>query len=296
MNFILIGSVESSNIFLTKSIERGFRPIHVFGLDEQYSENVSGFFPIYKTAEDNGIPSTKFKNINNEVSKIKRLEPDYIFVIGLSQMVSEELIACARDYAIGMHPTPLPRFRGRAAIPWQVILGVSESAVSLFRITEGMDDGDILWQEPYYIEPDDYAFDVHMKVYESLGKAIGHLLNGLSKEIINPAQQDHSKATYLLVRREEDGQIDWKEPIEKIYSLIRGASKPYPGAFSYYEGKKVIFNRAEIIEDSPYIGINGQIAKIENGSIYIVVNDKLLKIADYTAEDRIKLVVGKKFR
>ena len=296
MNFILIGSVESSNIFLIKCIEKGFIPAHVFGLDEQYSENVSGFFPIYNTAENNGIPATRFKKINDETSKIKELEPDYIFVIGLSQIVNRELIACAKDCAIGMHPTPLPKFRGRAAIPWQIILGVKESAVSFFKITEGMDDGDILWQEPYYIDPDDYAFDVHQKVYEALGKAIGNLLNGLSKGTIKAVQQDHSQATYLLIRREEDGQVDWKQPIEKIYSLIRGASQPYPGAFSYYEGKKVIFNRAEIIENSPYIGINGQIAKIDNGTIYIVVNDKLLKITDYTAEGKIRFVVGKKFR
>jgi methionyl-tRNA formyltransferase len=279
-----------------KCIEQGFIPVHVFGLDEQYSENVSGFFPIHKTAEDNGIPATKFKKINDEINKIREIGPDYIMVIGLSQIISKELIACAKDYAIGMHPTPLPKLRGRAAIPWQIVLEVKESAVSLFKITEGMDNGDVLWQEPYCIGPDDYAFDVHQKVYEALSKATANLLNGLYEGTIKPIQQDHSQATYLLIRREEDGQVDWKEPIEKIYSLIRGASKPYPGAFSYYEGKKVIFNRAEIIENSPYIGINGQIAKIDGGVIYIVINDKLLKITDYTAEEEIRFVAGKKFR
>ncbi|NLX90372.1 MAG: methionyl-tRNA formyltransferase [Firmicutes bacterium] len=296
MNFILIGSVESSNIFLLKAIENGFLPSHVFGLDEQYSENVSGFFPIYKTAEDNRIPFTRFKKINDNFSKIKEIKPDYIFVIGLSQIISRELITCAKIFAIGMHPTPLPKFRGRAAIPWQIILGVKESAVTFFRITDGMDDGDILWQEPYYIDSDDYAFDVHQKVYAALGKATGILLNKLSEGTIKPVPQDQSQATYLLIRREEDGQIDWKEPIESIYSLIRGVSKPYPGAFSYYEGKKVIFNRAEIIKNSSYIGINGQIAKIENGAIYIVVYNNLLKITDYTAKEKIRFVVGKKFR
>lgn len=296
MNFVVIGSVESSNVFLNNCIKKGFIPAHVFGLDEQYSEKVSGFFPIYKTAEDNGIPATRFKKINDETSKIKKLEPDYIFVIGLSQIISRELIACAKNFVIGMHPTRLPKFRGRAAIPWQIILGIKESAVSIFKITEGMDDGDIFWQEPYYIDPDDYALDVHQKVYDALVKATEKVLNGLSGGNITAVQQDHSQATYLLIRQEEDGQIDWNEPAENIHALIRGASKPYPGAFSYYERKKVIFNRAEIILNSPYIGINGQIADIKKGIVYVVVNDKLLKITDYTSEEEIRFVIGKKFR
>ncbi len=296
MNFIVIGSVESSNIFLTKCIEMGFIPAHVFGLDEQYATNVSGFFPIYETAEEHRIPSTRFKKINDEINKINEIEPDYIFVIGLSQLISPELISCAKKGAIGLHPTPLPKFRGRAAIPWQILLGVRDSAVTLFKISEGMDDGDILWQEPYCIEPDDYAEDVHKKVYIALEKATEKLLSGLAEGTIKGVPQDNSKATYLLIRREEDGQIDWKEPVDKIYALIRAASTPYPGAFSFYEGKKVIFNKAEIINDSPYIGINGQIAKVENRKIYIVVNDKLLKITDYYVKEEVRFIVGKKFR
>lgn len=296
MNFIVVGSVESSNIFLEKCIEIGFIPTHVFGLDEQYAANVSGFFPIYKTAEKNRIPSTRFKKINDEFNKIKEIEPDYIFVIGLSQLISTDLISCAKKCAIGLHPTPLPKFRGRAAIPWQILLGVRDSAVTLFKITEGMDDGDILWQEPYYIEPDDYAEDVHEKVYIALEKATEKLLTGLAEGTIKEVPQDDSKATYLLIRREEDGQIDWNEPIDKIYALIRAASRPYPGAFSFYEGKKVIFNKAEVVNNSPYIGINGQIAKIENGNIFVVVNEKLLKITDYCAKEEVRFIIGKKFR
>lgn len=300
MRFIVIGSVESSNIFLTKCIKTGFLPVYVFGLDKQYAKGVSGFFPIYKTAKDNGIPSTRFKKINDEIEKIGEIEPDYIFVIGLSQLISKELIACAKEGAIGMHPTLLPKLRGRAAIPWQIILGIRESAVSLFKITGGMDNGDILWQEPYYIDADDYAQDVHEKVYKALGGAAENLMVGLSNGTIKAVPQIHEEATYLLIRREEDGQIDWKDPIEKIYALIRGASHPYPGAFSYYEGKKVIFNRAEIIENSPYIGINGQIARFEKRGggmdLYIVVDNKLLRIFDYSIDEDIEFGVGKKFR
>jgi len=296
MKFIVIGSVESSNIFLIKCIESGYVPSHVFGFDERYSANVSGFFPLYKTAEDNGIPSTRFKKINDEILTIKEIAPDYIFVIGLSQLISKELIACATEGAIGMHPTPLPNYRGRAAIPWQIILGVRESAVSLFKLTESMDDGDILWQEPYIIDPDDYAKDVHDKVYATIERAVEGLMKGLSNGSIHGIPQDHGQATYLLIRREEDGQIDWKDPIEKIYALVRGASAPYPGAFSYYEGKKVVLNRVKIIENSQYIGINGQIAKVKKDGIYVVVDDKLLCITNYSVEDEIKFVVGKKFR
>ena len=99
----------------------------VFSLDEKYSKNVSGYYPIHKIAEENGIPYHKFRKINEEenINLIKEISPDYIFVIGLSQLIDKEIIDSAKKGVIGYHPTPLPKFRGRAAIPWQILLGIN---------------------------------------------------------------------------------------------------------------------------------------------------------------------------
>ena len=147
MKAILIGSVGSSKEMLQAMIDVGFPVSCVFSLDEAASGPVSGYQPIHELAAANGIRYQKFKKINDEenVALIREIAPDLV----------------------GFHPTALPKMRGRAANVWQVLLGVHEAKVSLFFIDEGTDSGDILGQEPYYIEDTDYAEDVGRKIDEA---------------------------------------------------------------------------------------------------------------------------------
>lgn len=295
MSFILIGSVESSEVFLKQCLKNGLIPKHVYGLDEKYAENVSGYSPIYRLAIENGIPGDSFCKINECNESIKEQNADFIFVIGLSQLISKEIINAANIVTIGLHPTKLPRYRGRAAIPWQILLGETQSAVSFFGIQEGIDNGPLYWQEPYSIGVEDYAEDVHQNIYAAIRRFVDKGLRSLLANEIIPIIQNEKDATYLLIRREEDGLIDWNKSVDEIFSLIRAESKPYPGAFSYYNGNKIIIWKAEIIYPSPYIGINGQIAEITDGTFSVVVGNSLLRVFDAEIIGDSPLCIGKKF-
>jgi methionyl-tRNA formyltransferase len=299
MKSILIGSVGSSKIALQTMIELGFPLDVVFSLDEQYSKNVSGYEPIHKIAEQLGITYTTFRNINDEncISIIKQIQPDYIFVIGLSQLVGEEIIQSAKKGVIGFHPTPLPKFRGRAAIPWQILLGMEKSKASLFFIDGGMDSGPIIGQREYQIEQNDYASDVGRKCVIALEELLRIYLPKFLNNTIKAVKQDESQATYLLKRIPEDGCINWSEPVENIQCLIRATSYPYPGAYSMYKGKtKVIFWKADKLENNKYIGMPGQIAEIGENYIDVVCINGLLRIYEYSSEDTARFVVGHKFK
>lgn len=295
MRFILIGAVESSEVFLKGCIRNDLIPIYVFGLDKKHAKNVSGYRAIYEYARKEGIEAAAFDYINECTEKIKELKPEYIFVIGLSQLISQEVINCAQKAAIGLHPTLLPRYRGRAAIPWQILLGVQKSAVSFFKIEAGMDDGAIYAQIPYQIDPMDDAQLVHKKVYQAIDLFTNKcLLKVLNDEII-PKNQNEKNASYLLARREEDGLINWNDKPEKIERLVRATTKPYPGAYSYYKGKKIVIWKAELINESQYIGINGQIAEIKKDHFSVIVGiNKLLRIYETEGVEEIPLVIGAK--
>ncbi len=296
---VFIGSVLSSKVALETLIECGISIDLVCSLDEKYSKNVSDYYPIHEIAEKNGIPFFKFKKVNSPevLVAIQKVNPDFIFVIGLSQIISKDILNLANKYAIGFHPTPLPKFRGRAALPWQIILGVRESKVSLFKLDEGMDSGDIICQYPYVIDENDYAMDVYTKVCKAMKLALKKCLDNIYNDSVNFVKQREEDATYLLVRRPEDGKIDWNWSGNKIHTLIRAVSKPYPGAFAYYKDKKVIFWKANIEKNEKYIGIPGQIAWIgSNGEIGIVAKDSLIVVTDYFTEDSdVAFVVGHKF-
>lgn len=299
MKTILIGAVTTTRRVLEAMVEVNFPISYVFSLDDAVSENVSDYDPVFKTAEKFNVPYKKFKKINDEenVKIIKEIEPDYIFVIGLSQLVKDEIINAAKKGVVGFHPAPLPKYRGRATNVWQQLLGVKESAVSVFFIDDGIDSGDILAQEPYYIEDDDYAQDVLDKGDEAAIVAMKRVLQQMMDGTLNPVKQNDEEASYTLKRSPEDGLIDWNQSIKDIHLFIRAISKPYPGAFSMYDGKsKIIIYRAEILPNDRYIGFNGQIAELRKDGFDVVCKDGLLRVTDYENVDNVKMFVGHRFR
>lgn len=159
MKSVLIGSVKSSEVMLEEMISINFKVDMIFSLDESLSKNVSGYYPIHETAKKYNIPYVKFYKINDEknVKILEKIAPDYIFVIGLSQLIDDAILKIPNQGCIGFHPTPLPKFRGRAAMVWQMLLGVHETKCTLFMLDGGMDSGDILGQQEYVIEDTDYA-------------------------------------------------------------------------------------------------------------------------------------------
>lgn len=299
MKTILIGAVTTTRRVLETMVEVNFPISYVFSLDDAVSENVSDYDPVFKTAEKFNIPYKKFKKINDEenVKIIREIDPDYIFVIGLSQLVKDDIIKVAKKGVIGMHPAPLPKYRGRASNIWQHLLGEKKSALSIFFIDDGIDSGDILAQEPFEIADDDYCQDVCDKADEAAVVAMKRVLTQMLDGTLKPFKQNDEEATYTLKRSPEDGLIDWNQPIKDIHLLIRAISRPYPGAFSLYDGKsKIIIYKAEMLPNKRYIGFNGQIAEIREGSFDVVCKDGLLRVTDYENVDNVKMFVGHKLK
>lgn len=299
MKTILIGAVTTTRRVLETMVEVNFPISYVFSLDDAASKNVSDYDPVFETAEKFNVPYKKFKKINDEenIKIIKEIEPDYIFVIGLSQLVKDEIINAAKKGVVGFHPAPLPKYRGRATNVWQQLLGVKESAVSVFFIDDGIDSGDILAQEPYYIGENDYCQDVLDKIDEAAIIAMRKVLIGLRDNTLVPVKQNDEEATYTLKRSPEDGLIDWNQSIRDIHLLIRAISRPYPGAFSMYDGKsKIVIYKAEVLENKKYIGFNGQIAELRKDGFDVVCKDGLLRVTDYENVDNVKMFVGHRFR
>lgn len=299
MKTILIGSVTTTRKLLETMIEMNFPVSYVFSLDEKYSKNVSDYDPVHITAEKNNIPYKTFRKINDieNVSIIKEIEADFIFVIGLSQLISDEIINSAKVGCVGFHPAPLPKFRGRASNVWQQLLGVKESKSTLFFIDSGIDSGDILGQETYYIGDNDYAQDVCDNSDIAAVKAARKVLQEIMDGTLKPIKQNDNEATYTLKRTPEDGVIDWNLPIDELHLFIRAISKPYPGSFSMYDGEhKVIIYRADKLENNKYYGFNGQIAEINDQYIDIVCNGGLLRVTEYENVDNVKLIVGHRFK
>lgn len=226
-------------------------------------------------------------NINDRDVKdsIKKRNPDFIFVIGWSQIIDKEILEIPKKDIFGTHPSILPKNRGGAVIPWQILNNETKSGVTLFRLEESLDSGDIVAQEIFDIDEDEKALTFYNKIIEAGKKLIEKNLLNILKGDYGFTPQNNKLATLLGARKPEDGLIDWRKDSATIDRLIRAVGKPYPGAYSYYNFKKVIILEAEPFKEDKYQGVPGSILASENDGIIVQTGNGLIKIKKIYVEN-----------
>jgi methionyl-tRNA formyltransferase len=299
LRFVLIGAVGSTLIALETMVEIGVPPICLFTLDAAKSKRHSDFVDLKPIAKRYNVPVKEIVNINapDTLNAIANLNPDYIFVIGWSQICSKEFLSIPKKGVIGYHPSLLPENRGRGVIPWTILQRKKETGSTLFWIDEGLDSGDILAQESFKISLDETATTLYRKHEDCLKKllvgSIPKILDGTAPRI----PQDHSRATYCSKRIPDDGYIDWNLPAESIWTLIRAVTHPYPGAFTFYKEKKVILWEADYIGEAPYFGLPGQIQNVSKEGALVQCGDrKHILIKKIQLENEIEVSPEKFFK
>jgi len=183
----------------------------------------------------------KVNNIN-DVEAVQYLDvqrPDWLFIIGWSQIARGPVLRSARHGVLGMHPTLLPVGRGRASIPWAILKGLPETGVSLFQLDDGVDTGPVLMQQGIPIAPRETATTLYDKVvaaHRTLMRAAWPLLVAGRLE---GRPQDEAAATLWPGRTPADGRLDPSMTSEQMDRLVRATTRPYPGAF-WEDGNRII--------------------------------------------------------
>ena len=290
MRIGLIGGVKSSAITLQKLCDHKLDVVEVFGYQPKSTALVSGYYDLETICVENSINFTPFVKINDHAEKIKSLDLDFLLVVGISQLVSEAIIEAPKLGAIGFHPTKLPKGRGRAPVAW-LVNEIEEGAATFFMLEEEADAGAILSQEYFKVILEDDAKSVESKLYKAMGYSLDSLLPQLAKGELTPVIQDNSLATEFGIRKPEDGLIDWSDSAYKIDRIIKAASDPHPGAFTYSEMKKIQVKASRPEKELNIKGIQGRILKINKNEVLVQTDIGLIWIT-VSSEDLNKLRVG----
>ena len=255
MKIVFVSSVEDGRYYLEEimSVKKSCTGIEaIVGLDGTPSKSNRADFD--DLAEKYGIKLIKTRDINSgeTLSEIRNLNPDWIFVFGWSQLLKKDLLSIPKEGCIGTHPTLLPKYRGRAPVPWSIIKGLTKSGLTFFHINEGVDTGDILAQKEFDIDFADTAKDIHGKITRVGRQMIREFIPLLERGNPPRIPQDPQKHIENWPKRTpKDGLIDWDCSTNAIYNLIRAVTHPYPGAFALEKGRKVYIWSAEI-EKAPF--------------------------------------------
>lgn len=238
------------------------------------------FESVRELAERHGIPYvTTDINLPENRERVREIAPDFLLSFYYRNMIKPAVLELARRGALNLHGSYLPKYRGRVPVNWAVINGETETGATLHYMVEKPDAGDIVDREKVSIEFTDTSLDVFNKVTAAavtvIARAWPKLLDGTAPRI----PMDLKAGNYCGGRKPADGLIDWTKSAVQIYNLIRGVTHPYPGAFSFLDGEKVIFWSAWPVAGS---GEPGMI--VSTGPLLVGTGDGLLEIRTLQVE------------
>lgn len=289
MRALLIGAVEGTRVaFDALLASPDWRIVAVMTLPPSLASRHSDFVDLAAIAAAAEIPVMAVANCNapDVVEQVRAMAPDLVFVIGWSQICGPALRAAVADRIIGYHPAALPRLRGRAVIPWTILLDEKITASTLFQVAEGVDSGPIIAQQFFHVAPRETAGTLYAKHMHALRQMLEACLADLAAKPMQGVQQDDTLATWAARRCPTDGEIDWRQPVHAIDRLIRAVGRPYPGAYTQDGDSRLVIWAAEPAADGErYHARPGQVIARDEGALLVTCGDGgALKVTDFAGD------------
>lgn len=178
---------------------------------------------------------------------LREQRADVALVVAYGRILPKDVLDAPRLGCVNVHASILPRYRGAAPITWAVVHGEPESGVSLMKMDEGMDTGDVLDVLTAPIGEDETAGELSERL-----SALGALAvrKGLPRYLageLTAAPQDHAKATTAPMLQKSDGKMDFARPARAVHDHVRGMT-PWPGAFTSVRGKTLKVHRTAVTD------------------------------------------------
>ena len=156
---------------------------------------------------------------------------------------------------INVHPSLLPRWRGAAPIQRTLMAGDTETGICIMQMDAGLDTGDILLQERYFVDDFTDAGMLHDELAFAAGSLVLQTLDRFKNGTIKPVKQPCEGVTYAKKITKQEYQIDWSMSAKDIRNKIRGLS-PSPGAYFMHQGEaiKILSAGASAVSAEKYFG------------------------------------------
>jgi methionyl-tRNA formyltransferase len=249
MKIIFFGATKFSEAMLFHLLSNKFKVEAIFTIPEEFHISYSNekvknynYADLNLIANEHDIKlyevdSVADKKINDYYEIIKEIAPDIILVLGWYYMVPKKIREIAKFGAWGIHASLLPKYAGGAPLVWAIINGEKEAGVTLFKLDDGVDDGDIIAQRSFPIEFQDTIKEIYEKAIEASQTILIEALNNVDR--IEFKLQDKSKIEIYPQRKPEDGKIDLTKTAIENYNFIRAQTRPYPGAYTTIDEEKI---------------------------------------------------------
>ncbi len=291
MRIAIIGQQKFGKAVLDAFIERGDTVAGVFCTPEKPGTAPD---PLRVGAEQRGLRLFQLPSLKGPeaLSALRDLDVDLGIMAYVLQFAPEEFTSIPRHGTIQFHPSLLPRYRGPSSINWPIIRGDTLTGLTIFRPSDGLDEGPVLLQKETPIGPDDTLGSVYFDRLFPLG--IAALLEAADLVVGGRATatvQNESEASYEGWCRDSEAEINWHNHVDLVYNLIRGCN-PAPGAWTRLNGKKLQIFDARKHPARTFSAVKGRIGAVTamtDQSLFVTAQGGQIEVFALRLEDGKKL-------
>lgn len=225
-----------------------------------------------------GIRLFQPENVNQQdlIKEIELFKPNLFLVCSFGQILGSRLLSLPSKFALNLHASLLPKYRGAAPVNWAIINGERVTGVSIFKMEAGLDRGEIAVQKSCQIEPEDDALSLEEKLSQLAVELLQEVLEKLDKNSLKFRPQE-GEVSYAPKLKKEDGLLDWNWDAEQIQNRVRGL-QPWPCAFSYLRGELFKIYSAKVIQSQA--GSPGEIIFLNKESLLVKCGQDALSLLE----------------
>jgi methionyl-tRNA formyltransferase len=290
MRIAIVGQQDFGKAVLEAFLARGDEVAGVFCAPEKPGARPDA---LKVAAEERKVKLFQFASLKSDEAKaaLQGLNADIGLMAFVLQFAPQDFVGIPKRGTIQYHPSLLPKYRGPSSINWPIIRGDTQTGLTIFRPTDGLDEGPVVLQKETEIGPDDTLGTVYFDRLFPMGvkamlEAADLVISSKHKEVV----QDESQATYEGWCRKAEARLNWANHVDFVYNTIRGCN-PAPGAWTTLEGRELQIFDARKHPVRTFGAVKGKVGEV------VEVTDKSFQV---TAQGgrievlRAKLGDGKK--
>jgi len=238
MRLAIIGQQDFGKAVLEAFLARGDQVAGVFCAPEKPGARAD---VLKVAAQEKSVPVFQFASLKGAEAtrQMKALDAEIGIMAFVLQFAPQEFVKIPKHGTIQYHPSLLPKYRGPSSINWPIIKGETKTGLTIFRPTDGLDEGPVILQKETPIGPEDTLGSVYFDRLFPMGvkamlEAADLVVAGKHREVV----QDESQASYEGWCRKAEARLNWANHVDFVYDTIRGCN-PAPGAWTTLEGKEL---------------------------------------------------------
>ena len=261
MRIAIVGQQDFGKAVLEAFLARGDQVAGVFCAPDKPGAKADA---LKTAAQEKGVKLFQFASLKSEDAKIalRGLDVELGIMAFVLQFAPQDFVHIPKRGTIQYHPSLLPKYRGPSSINWPILRGDTKTGLTIFRPTDGLDEGPVVLQKETAIGPDDTLGTVYFERLFPMGvKAMLEAADLVISSKHREVAQDDSQATYEGWCRKAEARINWANHVDFVYNTIRGCN-PAPGAWTTLEGRELQLFDARKIPVRTFGAVKGKIGEV----------------------------------